>query len=63
MDKNIGYIDQIIRIILGITSLTFGVIGPAAFWGLLGFIPLITGLLGNCPLYSVLGIKTCDFRK
>ena len=63
MNKNVGYIDQVIRIVLGITLLALAFVGPKTAWGYLGLIPLVTGLIGNCPLYSILKIKTCDFRK
>lgn len=58
--KNVGGIDQKLRIILGLLlfllSATTNVIG---LWGLLGVVPLITGWMGYCPLYQVVGVKTC----
>jgi hypothetical protein len=42
---------------LGILSLT--VVGPQTMWGLLGIVPLATGLLGSCPAYTLLGVSTC----
>lgn len=58
--KNVGGIDQKLRIIIGIllfvVSATTNAIG---LWGLIGVIPLITGWMGYCPLYQVLGVNTC----
>lgn len=51
--KNLGKIDRLARIILGlgILSLLFILAGNARYWGLAGLVPLLTGLLGFCPLY------------
>ena len=58
--KNVGTVDRIIRIVLGLAllCLLFILHGASRFWGLIGLIPLITGLVGYCPLYSLLNIKT-----
>lgn len=63
--KNIGSIDKIIRFIVGIVllSLLFFVNGNLKYWGLIGIIPILTAILGYCPLYSILGIKTCRTKK
>jgi hypothetical protein len=45
---------------LALISLVF--LGPATPWGWLGVIPLVTGALGSCPLYTVLGLSTCKVR-
>ena len=57
--SNEGNADRVIRVIVGLALLTLTVAGPKTLWGLVGLVPLITGLAGTCPLYSVLGIKTC----
>ncbi|MDD5669659.1 MAG: DUF2892 domain-containing protein [Candidatus Omnitrophica bacterium] len=58
MKKNVGGGDTFIRIILGL-----GIIGAGIYfkswWGVIGLIPLLTGLIGFCPLYKLLGISTC----
>ena len=61
MKTNVGRIDKVIRVVLGLglLSLVFFVEGPAKWWGLIGFVPLITGLAGSCPLYSLFGLSTC----
>lgn len=55
-------VERAVRVIagLGILSLTF--VGPQSLWGLVGIIPLATGLLGSCPVYTLLGISTCPTR-
>lgn len=56
---NVGGIDRLLRIILGIVLLALVVTGPKTMWGLIGVVPLVTGLFRTCPLYSILGIRTC----
>ncbi len=57
MKKNVGRIDSIIRIILAICIFVAGFYFKS-WWGLIGIIPFITGIIGNCPLYNVFGINT-----
>jgi hypothetical protein len=59
---NEGSIDRGVRVVLGLALLTLLFVGPRTLWGLLGVIPLMTGALGTCPLYRVLGISTCSSR-
>ncbi len=59
MKRNAGKLDSTIRIILGIIILSLIFVGPKSLWGLVGLVPLLTGIFGNCPLYSILGINTC----
>lgn len=58
--KNVGNADRIIRVIIGLGLLSLLIIlnGNMKFLGLLGLIPIITALIGFCPLYKLLGIKT-----
>jgi hypothetical protein len=58
MIPNIGTIDKTARIIVGVVVLSLMIWGPRTAWGLLGLVPLVTGLVGFCPLYSVLKIST-----
>lgn len=60
---NEGTMDRMIRVIIGVAVLSLTVVGPRTAWGLLGIIPILTGLLGTCPLYSLLGINTCRVKK
>ena len=61
MKKNVGGIDQKLRIAAGlvILALFFVLDEPARWWTLLGLVPLSTGLAGWCPLYTIFGIRTC----
>ena len=63
MTANIGTIDRVLRIVvgLGLIAAALGLFGPAyqSVWGWFGLIPLATGLLSWCPAYTVLGIRTC----
>ena len=61
--KNVGTVDKVIRIILGLVLLALVFVGPQTPWGWIGVIPLVTGLIGFCPLYSVLGMNTCGAKK
>ena len=61
MNRNVGGLDKVIRILagLGLLSLLFILQGPARWWGLVGVVPLLTAFLGFCPLYPLVGINTC----
>lgn len=63
MQKNIGGIDKGLRIAAGVVLLALGAFGPLGWWGLIGLVPLATGLMGNCPAYSVLGMNTCGVSR
>jgi hypothetical protein len=56
---NVGSADRLLRIAIGIVLIALVFIGPQTPWGWLGLIPLATGFLRTCPLYSLLGISTC----
>jgi hypothetical protein len=62
MLTNESSIDRALRVVLGVVLLSLVVVGPQTMWGLLGLVPLLTGLFGFCPLYRVLGISTCSVR-
>ena len=59
MKKNIGSVERGIRVVAGLAILSLAVIGPKSPWAFLGAVPLLTGLIGWCPPYAVLGISTC----
>lgn len=59
MKKNIGGIDKILRIVVGIALIAIVFVGPQTPWGWLGLIPLLTGLFSFCPFYPLLGLNTC----
>lgn len=61
MKANVGGIDRVLRIALGIALLAMVVVleGGARYWGLIGIVPLTTGLLRWCPAYTLFGLSTC----
>jgi hypothetical protein len=63
MKRNESNIDRVLRVILGVVLLALFFAGPKTYLGLLGLIPLITGLVGFCPLYYLLGISTCPLAR
>ncbi len=62
LKTNEGTIDRFLRVTLGIVLIALVFVGPKTPWGWLGIVPLATGLLGTCPLYSILGINTCGMK-
>jgi len=65
MKANVGSIDRVLRIALGIVilSLVFILEGNARYWGLVGLLPLATGLFRFCPAYSLFGLSTCPMER
>lgn len=62
MKANIGTLDRVLRLLLalGLFSLFFILPGQQKWLGLIGIVPLVTGLVLWCPLYSLLGLRTCS---
>jgi hypothetical protein len=60
--NNEGTLDRVLRVIVGIGLLALVFVGPQTAWGWIGLVPLVTGLVGICPLYSILGINTCPMK-
>lgn len=58
LPKNEHNIERAIRIVLGLGLLSMTFLGPHTLWGLIGVVPLLTGILGSCPLYTVFGFST-----
>lgn len=56
---NEGAADRVLRVTVGVVLLSLVFVGPQTPWGLLGLIPIATGLMGSCPAYTLLGISTC----
>jgi hypothetical protein len=63
MQKNIHLIERVARVLIGAVLVSLAFWGPSNLWFLLGIIPLLTGLLGWCPPYAMLGINTCNIGK
>ncbi|MDX5329207.1 MAG: DUF2892 domain-containing protein [Marinobacter sp.] len=62
MTVNMGSADRIIRAIVGVILIALVFVGPQTAWGWIGAVPLATTAIGNCPAYSLLGIKTCKTK-
>ncbi|WP_048440736.1 DUF2892 domain-containing protein [Caenimonas sp. SL110] len=63
MKVNEGTLDRSVRVIAGIALIAMAYMGTIGAWGYIGIVPIITGALGMCPLYSLLGISTCPMPK
>ena len=63
MKTNVGGIDKILRIVVGIALIAMAALGVVGTWGWIGVVPLLAGLLGTCPAYSLLGMNTCPLKK
>lgn len=65
MKVNVGTADRVVRIVVGlvILSLLFILAGPNRWWGLVGLVPLLTGIASRCPAYSLLGLSTCPIAE
>jgi hypothetical protein len=59
MSRNVGAWDRGIRIAVGVLLLSLVFVGPQTLWGLVGLVPLITGLARFCPAYGIAGVNTC----
>ena len=59
MKINVGGADRILRIVVGLILILLAATGQVGAWGWIGIVPLATGLMKTCPLYSVLGMNTC----
>lgn len=59
MRTNIGTLDRVLRAVIGVVLLALAFVGPQTPWGYIGLIPLATALIGFCPAYRLLGIRTC----
>ena len=63
MNKNVGGIDRIIRIVAGVALIAAAATNAIGVWGYIGLVPLLTGLMGWCPPYKLLGINTCSVKQ
>lgn len=65
MKQNVGMIDKVLRVVLGLALLAYVALGSGSlrFIGLVGIVPLLTALVGHCPLYSLFGLSTCPAKK
>ena len=59
---NVHPIERALRVVIGLVLLSLVFLGPKTLWGLVGIVPIVTGLLGSCPAYTLLGWSTCKNR-
>ena len=62
MKTNVGGLDRIARVVVGVVLLGLAATGTVGVWGWLGIVPLATGALGWCPAYKLLGLRTCPIK-
>lgn len=62
MKSNVGGIDRILRIVIGAVLIILAATGSVGWWGWLGAVPLLSGLVGVCPMYRLFGLSTCPIR-
>ena len=63
MTANVGSIDRVLRVVIGVVLVALAVTGTIGPWGWIGLVPLATAALGFCPLYAILGFSTCPSKK
>lgn len=63
MKLNVGGIDRALRILIGAVLMILAATGIIGWWGWLGVLPLLTGLIRFCPLYPLLGLSTCPLNR
>lgn len=63
MKMNVGNIDRILRIVIGLVLIALAATSTVGVWGYIGIVPLLTGLFKFCPAYSLLGVNTCPMDK
>lgn len=60
--SNVGGIDRVLRILVGLVLLGLSFAGVVGAWGWIGLVPLATGLMGSCPAYGLIGLSTCPMK-
>jgi hypothetical protein len=63
MKTNVGSLDRIARVLIGLLLITLAAMGTIGMWGWIGIVPLATAAFSVCPLYSILGVSTCPVKK
>lgn len=63
LKTNVGGIDRILRIVVGLLLIALAATGQIGAWGWIGIVPLATGLMKTCPLYSIFGMNTCPISQ
>ncbi len=63
MEKNVGGVDRVLRIVVGVALIGAAATGEIGVWGWIGVLPLLSGLFGFCGAYKLLGLSTCPHNK
>ena len=63
MKVNVGGIDRVLRIVVGIVLIALTLMNVIGVWGWIGVLPLATGLFRVCPAYSLFGMNTCPLKQ
>ena len=63
LQSNEHQLDRVLRVLLGLVLLSLVFVGPQTLWGLVGLVPLATGLVGSCPVYSLFGLSTAKAHR
>lgn len=63
MQANVGGIDRVIRIIVGLALIGATLAGAIGVWGWIGVVPLLTGIFSRCPAYKLIGLNTCPLKR
>ena len=61
--RNEHDLERVLRVVAGVAILALAFVGPKTAWGYLGVVPILTGAIGSCPLYTLLGLSTCPMKK
>ncbi len=62
MTTNVGGLDRVLRIVVGLALIVMAAMGTIGAWGYIGVVPLATAALGTCPAYTLLGFSTCPVK-
>jgi len=63
MKTNVGSIDRIARLLIGLLLITLAALGTIGVWGWIGVVPIVTAAFSFCPLYTIFGLNTCPMKK
>jgi hypothetical protein len=63
LPHNEGKVDRVLRVIVGAVLISLVFAGPKTAWGWIGLVPLVTGLAGTCPVYTMFGWRTCPMKE
>ena len=61
--RNEHVVERVVRVVVGLAVLSLVFVGPRTPLGYIGIIPLVTGLVGRCPLYTLFGFSTCAVKE